>query len=77
MDSPLSTATIGAVLGDRLAIVFCQQNLRWTWAQFKSEVDRFAAWLASLGLLRGERLGVQKATPKDLLGSGRTWAVRT
>ncbi|MFL9929285.1 AMP-binding protein [Paraburkholderia sp. RL18-103-BIB-C] len=63
--SPLSTATIAALLADtvsrfadRPAIVFREQNVRWTWAEFSAEVDRLAAGLASLGLRRGDRLGI-------------------
>src|ERR1700739_2933232 len=62
---PLSTATIATLLADtvarfadRPAVVFREQNVRWTWAQFKAEVDRFAAGLASLGLQPGDRLGI-------------------
>jgi fatty-acyl-CoA synthase len=61
----LSTATIAALLADtvsrfadRPAIVFREQNVRWTWAEFSAEVDRLAAGLASLGLRRGDRLGI-------------------
>src|SRR5262249_26318133 len=64
-DVPLSTATIPALLagavagcGDRPAVVFREQDVRWTWAQFGAEVDRFAAGLAALGLQRGDRLGI-------------------
>ena len=64
-DSPLSTATIASLLADtasrfadRPAVVFREQNVRWTWAQFKAEVDRFAAGLASLGLQAGDRVGI-------------------
>jgi fatty-acyl-CoA synthase len=64
-ESPLSTATIATLLAntvsrfaDRPAVVFREQNVRWTWAQFKAEVDRFAAGLASLGLQPGDRLGI-------------------
>jgi fatty-acyl-CoA synthase len=64
-ESPLSTATIAALLADtvsrfadRPAVVFREQNVRWTWAEFSAEVDRLAAGLASLGLRRGDRLGI-------------------
>ena len=64
-DRPLSTATISALLvgtaakwPDRDAVVFREQGMRWTWAQFKAEVDRFAAGLSSLGLQPGDRLGI-------------------
>ena len=64
-ESPLSTATIAKLLADtasrfsdRPAVVFREQNVRWTWARFKAEVDRLAAGLASLGLQPGDRLGI-------------------
>jgi fatty-acyl-CoA synthase len=63
--TPLSTATISGLLAstaaqwpDRPAVVFREQNVRWTWAQFKAEVDRFAAGLSALGLQRDDRLGI-------------------
>ena len=64
-DTPLSPATIPALLADtasrfpdRPAVVFREQEVRWTWAQFATEVDRLAAGLAALGLQRGERIGI-------------------
>ena len=65
IDTPLSTATISTLLAgtaarwpDRGAVVFREQGVRWTWAQFKTEVDRFAMGLLSLGLEPGDRLGI-------------------
>ena len=64
-DTQLSTTTISGLLAatvaqwpDRSAVVFREQNVHWTWAQFKAEVDRFALGLAALGLQRGDRLGI-------------------
>ncbi|NLD68670.1 MAG: AMP-binding protein [Limnobacter sp.] len=64
-DTPLSSATIPALLAetaarfpDRPAVVFREQGVRWTWAQFVAEVDRLAAGLAALGLERGDRVGI-------------------
>ncbi|HEU0202371.1 MAG TPA: AMP-binding protein [Burkholderiaceae bacterium] len=64
-DVALSTATIPALLADtvsrfaaRPGVVFREQDVRWTWAEFSDEVDCFAAGLAALGLQRGERLGI-------------------
>ena len=64
-DTLLSTTTISGLLAataaqwpDRSAVVFREQNVRWTWAQFKAEVDRFAAGLLALGLERDDRLGI-------------------
>jgi len=63
--SPLSTATVAALLADAVsrfadqpAVVFREQNVRWTWAEFSAEVDRLAAGFVSLGLVRGDRLGI-------------------
>ena len=64
-DTPLSKVTISGLLAstaaqwpNRPAVVFREQDVRWTWSQFKAEVDRFAAGLAALGLQRGDRLGI-------------------
>ena len=62
---PLSIQTIADLLADtvfrfpdRLAVVFREQGIRWTWTQFNAQVDRFAAGLVSLGLVRGDRFGI-------------------
>ena len=62
---PLSVRTMPGLLretvarfGDREAVVFREQGVRWTWRQFSAEVDRLAAGLLALGLRRGERLGI-------------------
>jgi fatty-acyl-CoA synthase len=64
-DTPLSSSTIPALLAetvarwpDRPAVVFREQDIRWTWAEFQAEVDLFASGLKSLGLERGHRLGI-------------------
>ncbi|MBY0455123.1 MAG: AMP-binding protein [Burkholderiaceae bacterium] len=64
-DVQLSEATIGQFLTDtvqrfsqRPAVVFCEQNVRWSWAQFQAEVDAFAAGLQALGLRPGDRVGI-------------------
>ena len=64
-DATLSEAPIGQFLldtvqrfPDRLAVVFREQNVRWTWAQFQAEVDAFASGLLALGLQVGERVGI-------------------
>ena len=62
---PLSADTIPTLLAQttsrhsiRPAVVFREQNVRWTWSQFYAEVNRFAAGLARLGLKRGDRIGI-------------------
>ncbi|MES6429102.1 AMP-binding protein, partial [Cutibacterium acnes] len=64
-DAVLSDQTIPALLADtaarfpdRLAVVFREQNLRWTWRAFETEVAHFAAGLQTLGLQRGDRVGI-------------------
>lgn len=64
-DIPLSEATIGEFLGttaarfpDRLAVVFREQGIRWTWREFSEEVDVLAAGLLALGIAPGDRVGI-------------------
>jgi len=64
-DIPLSDATIYGLLvdtvkcyPDRLAVVFREQGIRWTWREFLAEVDAFGAGLAALGLAKGDRVGI-------------------
>jgi fatty-acyl-CoA synthase len=61
----LSDATIGEFLGatatqfpDRLAVVFREQGIRWTWREFSDEVDVLAAGLLGLGIATGDRVGI-------------------
>ena len=64
-DRPLLEATIPAFLGevvrrhgDRPAAVFCQTGDRWTYDQLYRRADRLAAGLLSLGLYKGDRVGI-------------------
>ncbi|WP_027995158.1 AMP-binding protein [Simplicispira psychrophila] len=64
-DATLSNAPIGQFLADtvqrfpdRLAAVFREQHVRWTWTQFQAEVDAFASGLQMLGLQVGDRVGI-------------------
>ena len=64
-DEPLIHETIGrcfdriaAIYPDRPAVIFRHQDIRWTYAEFKAEVDAFAAGLIALGLEPGDRVGV-------------------
>ena len=64
-DIPLSNATIYGLLADtakaypdRRAVVFREQDVRWTWREFVAEVDAFGAGLAALGLAKGDRVGI-------------------
>jgi fatty-acyl-CoA synthase len=64
-DVPLSEDTIGQFLRDtalrfpdRPAVVFREQGVRWTWKEFDERVDRLAAGLLSLGIAKGDRVGI-------------------
>ena len=66
VDTPaLSESTVYGLLTttasrwpERQAAVFVEHGVRWTWQQFLAEVDAFAAGLAGLGLVRGDRVGI-------------------
>jgi fatty-acyl-CoA synthase len=62
---PLLELTIGDLLhrtadrfGDRLAVASCHQSRRFTWAELSAEADRVARGLWSLGIRRGDRVGL-------------------
>ena len=62
---PLSEQTIPELLArtasafpDREAVVFPTQDIRWTWREFTRQVDRLAGGLISLGVRKGERVGI-------------------
>ncbi|XP_042363382.1 medium-chain acyl-CoA ligase ACSF2, mitochondrial [Plectropomus leopardus] len=62
---PLLHMTVGETLlrtverwPDREALVFLQDGVRKTFAQFQQDVDRAAAGLLALGLQKGDRLGM-------------------
>ena len=64
-DSPLSDLTIGALLAEtaarfpeRLAVVFREQGVRWSWKEFAKEIEAFATGLQELGLRKGDRVGI-------------------
>jgi fatty-acyl-CoA synthase len=64
-DSPPSDLTIAALLAetaarfpDRLAVVFREQGVRWSWREFAHEIEAFAAGLQELGLRKGDRVGI-------------------
>ena len=64
-DTPLCELTIPALLqatvatqGARPACVFSEQNIRWNYKEFGVEVDALAAGLMSLGLEKGDRIGI-------------------
>ncbi|KAJ1984010.1 hypothetical protein H4R34_000918 [Dimargaris verticillata] len=62
---PLIRTTIGDVFDqacqkhpDRLAAVFCEENISWTFRQLNAEVTRVAANLYDLGVRSGDRVGL-------------------
>ncbi len=64
-DRPLIDATLPSFLkevvrrhGDRTASVFCSTDDRWTYDELSRRVDQFAAGLLSIGLYRGDRVGI-------------------
>jgi fatty-acyl-CoA synthase len=63
--TPLLCKTIPALFadtvrahGERDAAVFLAQNKRFSWNELSETVDAFAAGLLSLGLKKGERIGI-------------------
>ncbi|MHA1565323.1 MAG: AMP-binding protein [Alphaproteobacteria bacterium] len=63
--TPLIGATIGVSFDqsartwpDREALVVRHQDIRWTYAKLKEQVDAFAAGLAALDLQPGDRIGI-------------------
>ena len=64
-ERPLVEATIPEFLkecvrrhGERPGVVFSATGDRWTFNEFAERVDRFAAGLLSLGLYKGDRIGI-------------------
>ncbi len=64
-DTPLLGMTIGEAFDrtverfpDQEALVARSQGLRYTWAQLRAEVDRCARGLMSLGIQKGDRVGI-------------------
>lgn len=43
---------------DQQAAVFCEAGITWTYAQLERRVDRLAAGLLSIGLYKGDRIGI-------------------
>ncbi len=64
-DAPIIYETIGNYFDDIAAkfpateaLVVCQQDVRWTYAELKERIDALAAGLLKLGIRPGERVGV-------------------
>ena len=64
-DKPLVYETIGACFdriaeqhGARDGLIVRHQSVRWSYAQYRTQVDRFAAGLVALGIGKGDRVGM-------------------
>jgi fatty-acyl-CoA synthase len=62
---PLSELTVGQFLvetaqrfPERSAVVFREQDIRWSWREFQQEVDILATGLLELGIQKGDRVGI-------------------
>ena len=62
---PLSTQTVSAFFAEcvsrqpsALAVVFAEQQIRWTWQEFADHVDLLASGLLRLGIAVGDRVGI-------------------
>ncbi|WP_018314435.1 AMP-binding protein [Cupriavidus sp. UYPR2.512] len=62
---PLSEQTVPELLAqtvagypEREAVAFREQGVRWNWREFSDAVDALAAGLHTLGLERGDRIGI-------------------
>jgi fatty-acyl-CoA synthase len=55
---PAALADTVARFPDRVAVVFHEHGIRWTWAEFGRLVRETAAGLVALGLEKGDRLGI-------------------
>ncbi len=83
-DIPLSDATVSQHLLDtvsqfpeRPAVVFREQNIRWTWREFANEVDVLATALPDLGIVPGDRVGIWSPNRAEWLltqFARRVWA---
>ncbi|MEP5759829.1 MAG: AMP-binding protein [Litoreibacter sp.] len=64
-DDPLLECTVPQLLGqtatlvpDNDAAVFCNEGIRWSYREFAKEVDRVATGLLSVGIAKGDRVGI-------------------
>ena len=55
---PAFLARAVAAGGDREAVVFREQAVRWSWREFAQRVDELAAALLAIGVARGDRVGI-------------------
>src|SRR5512134_2433786 len=52
---------IAATFGDRDALVSCHQQVRYSYHELHTEVERVARGLLALGVARGDRVGIWSA----------------
>ncbi len=64
-DAPLLHKTIGQALDDAAdrfgssdALVVRHQNIKWTYSEYRNEIDRLAAGFLRLGIQKGDRVGI-------------------
>ena len=64
-DEPLIYETIGACFdqaaerhGRRDGLIMRHQNVHWSYSEYRTQVDRFAAGLLALGIGKGDRVGM-------------------
>ena len=55
---PAALKSITAQFPNREAVVFPEQDIRWSWSDLNREVDAFAHGLLQLGLSAGDRAGI-------------------
>ncbi|XP_054755170.2 medium-chain acyl-CoA ligase ACSF2, mitochondrial-like isoform X1 [Lytechinus pictus] len=65
LDPPLMGKTLGQCMDDMAeqkpdhsAFVFVEEGVRWTFSQFREEVDRLSAGFLAIGLKKGDRIGI-------------------
>jgi fatty-acyl-CoA synthase len=65
ISEPLLTETTNDFLmrtvrayGDRPAAVFCQEGIRWTWAELAEKVNQLAKGFLEIGVEKGDRVGI-------------------
>eukprot|EP00057_Strongylocentrotus_purpuratus_P010529 XP_011665003.1 PREDICTED: acyl-CoA synthetase family member 2, mitochondrial [Strongylocentrotus purpuratus] len=65
LEPPLMGKTLGQCMDDMAekkpdhdAFVFVEEGVRWTFSQFREQVDRLAAGFLAIGLKKGDRIGI-------------------
>src|SRR5512134_43079 len=58
---------IAATFGDRDALISCHQQVRYSYHELRTEVERVARGLLVLGVSRGDRVGIWSANRAEWL----------